>query len=110
MCEDKLPELVHAGVKVEWVNLDEGKFGEYDPEDPTDINLLRFDISKLVDGEWVPVPDGSFCTRMAAHAPNHILEAALVVIWGRVYEDVMAHGKCKDGCEEMSWLSLKSFP
>ncbi len=105
MCEDKLPELIRGIVKVEWVNLE-----DYDPDDPTDVNLLRFDVSKLVYGEWQPVPDGSFCTRMPAHAPNHILEAALVLILGRVYRDVIEHGKCKDGCEEMSWLSLKSFP
>ena len=47
-------ELIKDRVKVEWVELGEGWWGDYDPDDPMDEELLRFDVSWLDDaGQWV---------------------------------------------------------
>ena len=58
--EGNAPEmaLIDGRYKVEWVNLGEGKDGDYDSNNPDDIALLRFDIS--FDGELMQ--DGSYCT------------------------------------------------
>lgn len=103
--EYELPCLIRGKVKVEWVNLDEGNNGDYDPEDPSDENLLRFDVSHMVNNEWVEVPDGSYCTQMPALCGDNILEAGLKTIMDAIYDDVSAHGRAKRTCEEMSWIA-----
>ena len=107
----KLPELIRGPVKIEWVNLNEGWSGEYDEADPMDDNLLRFDVSMQnpVTLEWEEVPDGSFCTRIPAETPNHILERALVAIMDLIHHDVVTHGRSKRNCEQMSWLCPEDF-
>ena len=54
--EYQLPVITRGVVKIEWVNLGEGYDGDYDPENPDDVNLLRFDVSKKVNGEWTEAP------------------------------------------------------
>jgi hypothetical protein len=62
-----------GAVKVEWVDLGEGIFGDYDPSDPKDIPLLRYDAyvnRKHVNPEeyddnglmWLDPENSSFCT------------------------------------------------
>jgi hypothetical protein len=61
-------ELQRGSVKVEWVELGEGVSGDYDPTDPDDVELLRFDFYGL--GEWRPVLDTSYCTRVSIDTPE----------------------------------------
>ena len=103
--EYDLPVLIKNNVKVEWVNLDEGYDGDYDPENPNDENLLRFDVSHMVNNEWTEVPDGSYCTQMPASYSDSILQAGLKTIMDAIYDDVSAHGRAKRTCEEMSWIA-----
>lgn len=51
-------------VSVEWIG--EGEDGDFDPEDPADMPLLRFDAQRLVNGQWEDIPDGSYCTQVPA--------------------------------------------
>jgi hypothetical protein len=48
--------------RLEWVDLGEGLQGDYDPDDPEDVALLRADLYERIDGIWTEVPDGSYCT------------------------------------------------
>lgn len=100
-----LPFLTRNNVKVEWVNLGEGWDGDYDESDPNDVNLLRFDVSRLEEnGEWSEVPDGSYCTQIPANTSTEILKRGLDHIMNTVYDDVSHHGKAKRLCESLSWM------
>ena len=52
-------EIIEGNYKVEWVALGEGIQGEYHEDDPNDVELLRFDVSERVDGEWAEVDAGA---------------------------------------------------
>jgi hypothetical protein len=76
-------------LRVDWVNLGEGLCGDYNSDDPNDVNLLRFDVYvKQENGEWETVDDASYCTNMPADASEVILERALRCIFDR-YRDVI---------------------
>lgn len=58
------------------VHIDEGYNGDYEEDDFEDSPLLRFDLSEMVDGEWVNVRDGSACTMLDARSDRNFLEKA----------------------------------
>ncbi len=105
--EGNAPEiaLIDRDHKVEWVNLGEGKDGDYNHDDPNDVAFLRFDIS--LNGELVS--DGSYCTLMPVDTPEHILRKALERIMDAV-KDKCENGNCpKKVFEELSWIEPKWF-
>lgn len=87
-------------VEVEFCNLDEGYFGTYDPEDPEDVNFLRFDVSYM--GE--PVEDASYCTQIPADTDDAILVKLLNTIMLEVHEPLKNGHSIKKICERLSWL------
>jgi len=95
-------ELIHNNYKAEWVDLDEGLNGMYDPNDPEDIALLRFDTYELIDGEWEEIPDGSYCTNMPAHADRGALKAGLAMIVNELDD---CSGNPKKVLEKLAWMS-----
>jgi len=86
--------LDNGEVLIEWSRLGEGWNGDYDPYDPEDVELLRFDVSVSVrhpkvdeftegyihDGEWVAVPDASYCTQVPVNTPLRLLRKGLELI------------------------------
>ena len=106
--EYELPSIIRNGVKIDWVNLDEGYDGDYDPENPDDVNLLRFDVSKFDtrSNEWTEVEDGSYCTQVPANANHATLRHILTSFMNEIYDDVVNVGKAKRTCEMLSWTSL----
>jgi len=102
-------ELIIGKVKVEWVNLGEGLSGDYNPDDPEDENLLRFDVSKLENGEWVEVPDASYCTLFSANASDENKQEGLRILMDNIYEEVRAGHSIKKLCERLSWISPETM-
>lgn len=105
--EGNAPEIafVDRKYKVEWVNLGEGKDGDYNHNDPNDVAFLRFDI--YFNGELVP--DGSYCTLMPVGTPEPILRKGLERIMDAV-NDKCENGNCpKKVFEELSWIEPKWF-
>lgn len=98
--------LTRRGVRVEWVNLDEGWSGDYNPEDPKDENLLRFDVSRFnhLTKAWYAIEDASYCTRVPADTPVTKLKKLLALIMDRVGDDVRVGRSIKRLCEELSWI------
>ena len=108
-------------IRVDLVNIGEGLSGDYDPEDPDDINLLRFDVyvknpdadEDYTDG-WIEVEDASYCTQLAADLPEEVLEKAIRVIFKAYrdeissYEDYLNGPSVKKLGEELSWISETS--
>ena len=73
---------------VEWVNIGEGICGDYNPDDPEDINLLRFDVSyadksrsTAVETVWEEVEDASYCTNTPADTPVEDLVRLLYAVF-----------------------------
>lgn len=76
-------------LKAEWENIGEGWSGDYDPDDPDDVNLLRFTIYiKNDDGEWEQVDDASYCTSVPCDTPEEELKSKLETIF-KEYRDVI---------------------
>lgn len=98
-------------IRVEWCNLGEGWCGDYNPDDPEDENLLRFDVYIKWNGEWETVEDASYCTRMPADTDTGILRKALRlllkeytnVLGADPYDSVRALGM------QLSWIEPNWF-
>jgi len=104
-----MDKLIKDNVMVEWAELGEGIDGDYNPDDPEDIELLRFDVSRLVDGEWQPIDDASYCTQVPVSATPEQRAKGLQWIMDEVYEGVSQGYSIKKLCEQLSWISLKSI-
>lgn len=86
------------------VNLGEGYYGEYDPENRGDENLLRFDVvdeTVMTDGEGEMLE--SRCTNLVATATIEQQQLALILIMEAI------KGKpdeLSQVCDRMSWLRI----
>jgi hypothetical protein len=96
-------------VLVEWVDLGEGWSGDYDPDDPDDDALLRFDVSKVINGETEEVPDASYCTRVPVETDPKIKMRGLEIIMDNVYCKVHQGTSIKKLCEWLSWISVEEI-
>ena len=64
--------VVPGKFRIEWQAIGEGLFGDYNADNPLDVELLRFYISKwrpdaddVPDhGDWEDIDDASCCTDM----------------------------------------------
>jgi hypothetical protein len=106
---DNYNVLIKDRVKVEWSELGEGISGDYNPDDADDIELLRFDVSELINGEWIEVSDASYCTQMPVSATPEQRYDALKWIMSEVYDGVMGGFSVKKICEVLSWISLDAL-
>ena len=105
-----MDEIIDSTIKVEWDELGEGLCGDYDPDDPEDIELLRFSVYKMdsVTGEWEPVDDASYCTLMPVTATPEQREFGLKMIMEEVYDALGNPGvfSIKRVCQKLSWIGL----
>lgn len=92
-------------VKVEWEDLGEGVCGDYDPDDPEDVALLRF-YSYYLDGkEWEPLDDGSYCTLTPVDTHGPVLIGLAQLLAAEIGDAYAAGGSVKKVCERLSWIS-----
>lgn len=100
------PEWVFQddNVRVEWDDIGEGKMGEYNPDDPDDVELLRFSVWRYSDGDWHYVDDSSYCTNFPVTASAALRERALKYLHSEVVDDVVDGNSIKRLCEELSWI------
>lgn len=112
--------ISHDGmVKVEWTDLGEGLCGDYDPSDPTDEPLLRFDAWVKVTGtsmdeirglefheddEWGYRENGSYCTMTSANTHGPVLVALAQLIADEL-ADNLDNGGWKSAGERMSYAN-----
>lgn len=100
-------ELIKDNVKVEWEAIGEGLYGDFNPKNPKDVEMLRFYVSVLRDGEWMEKEDASYCTCFPVNTTPEEQMAGLQILMDRFYDalhdDIDASVK-KLG-EQMSWIS-----
>lgn len=103
--------LTRGKIRVEWVELGEGRSGDYNPEDPDDIELLRFDVYVRSGGEWIVPDDSSYCTQAPVSATKEQRKALLVLLMDELYDAATQwpDSSIKKLCEKLSWVSLKSL-
>lgn len=99
-------------IRVSLVNLDEGINGDYNEEDPDDVNLLRFDVSYRDPSQgindWEEVDDASYCTNIDANSTKEHLEKVVRKLFNRyrdVYNHIRTGGSVKKMGEELSHIS-----
>jgi len=105
--------VIRGDRKVDWVDLGEGLSGDYDPSDPNDVAMLRFDVLELQQvhepthadedeaHEWVAMDDASYCTQMPADTSDKILRRGATMLMNATY----GKDNIKKICEELSWIS-----
>ena len=102
--------IVVGDVRIAWAELGEGWSGDYHPDDPEDEELLRFDVYRRrsqvdpVFGEWTPVEDGSYCTRLPVSATGTERTLALLLLMAELYEPVSSGRSVKKLAEQLSWI------
>jgi hypothetical protein len=99
-------ELIRGNVKISWVNLGEGFDGDWDPDDPKDENLLRFDVSLWNEQarEFEEVPDASYCTYFSANTTLQQRCDSLVYLMDEIYEPCSQGHPVKKLCERLSFI------
>lgn len=98
-------------IKVEWVDLGEGVSGDYNPDDPEDEPLLRFDTYQRDEtGEWVEFEDGSYCTNTRCDESEETLQKLVQFLADRIADD--PHRKTAERLSwiDPSWLITKGQP
>jgi hypothetical protein len=89
----------------------EGINGDYDPDDPTDVHLLRFYFFKRINNEWVDIDDASYCTQVPATISRNERRQLLELLMDIAYDACNAYPekRVKRIMEELSWVSMDSL-
>ena len=102
---ETIAALEYTNIRVEFNNIGEGYNGDFNPNDPDDVYLLRFDISTRKGTGWEPVEDASRCTQIpVGAAPEVILKRALE-IHDAVHDALIAGDSIRAICDKCSWMS-----
>jgi len=105
-CETPV-SIIGEKVRADWYYAGEGWNGDYNPCDPEDERLLRFDIYMYEGGDWEPVDDASYCTCVKLETEKPKLVDLLTYIW-REFNDVLyddPDASVKKLGEALSWVS-----
>lgn len=97
--------ITRGDLRVDLDYIGEGISGDYNPDDPEDVELLRFYVSKYNGWEWIDLDHGSYCTQMTTDLPTKERMAALKTIMDVVESCIdEADGSFKRRMEELSWM------
>lgn len=109
-------EKVDGDVKVTLTWIGEGYSGDYDPDDPKDEKLLRFDVYRRVypwnddTPVWEAVDCGSYCTMLPADTSEAKLENAVHILMRHFKPLVERDVSVKRIAEQMSYLNPGLVP
>jgi hypothetical protein len=108
-------EAVRGDVKVCFVELGESLHGgEHDPEDPHDVEVVRFDFYGRVNGRWLWVLDASYCTYVPASTPTGSRAELLVLLLAQGYrpvrEGIRALNRQHHGAKRVPDSVLEFYP
>jgi hypothetical protein len=116
--DDGMAVTIDGELRAAWVDLGEGHSGDYDPEDPEDVALLRFDLyvseaaaerhqlhGEPDDDGWFVPSDTSYCTGVPVQTPSDELTELLSGMARELHATMIAGGSLKRACEALSWTS-----
>lgn len=86
----------------------EGYSGDYSPDDPEDVPLLRFSCSRynVASDEWEELPNSSYCTHLSVDEDrDNLLKAARNIL-----DCIQGTDIYNRKLQEMSWLDHNDFP
>jgi transcription elongation factor Elf1 len=103
---ETLVSITRKHFRADWYNAGEGYKGDYDPENPEDENLLRFDVyySPDADGKWEEVEDASYCTTNSVDTLTSILIRKLYTILKEYENSGYPDNSVKKLGETLSWI------
>lgn len=97
-------------IRVEFITLGEGYYGDYDPDDPDDAELIRFDVyakGLYREGEWAMVEDASYCTTLEVDTPMEVLEKKITIVFNEyrnVADNILNGESVRKLGEILSWI------
>lgn len=94
-----------------WEYIGEGYEMDYVEDDPEDVPLLRFYLSRFVIGDeesLESVDDGSYCTEMPINTPKEFLLKAAEHILATVAHNIIVGSSYKHDVERLSWINPSS--
>lgn len=93
-------------VKVQWINALEGPTGFYNPRNPVDVNLLRFNIyfKDIASNAWRDPGNASRLALIPAKTEDYFLLHAAEFIASEL-QDHTTDGCHAVICERLSWLT-----
>lgn len=105
-CRDAI-SFSKENVKVSWVRIGEGYSGDYDPDDPDDEELLRFDVDIKRNGVWEEVGDASYCTLVPVSTELNKKIFLLRILLNNYYNEINndPYRSVKKMGEWLSWIS-----
>ena len=96
--------------RLEWVYLGEGYDLDFDPDDPDDEPLLRFDVYVWDDGGWNgEISDTSYCTQnnVKTSADDLIMMGRNILMdFAEAWDDGSSGKKILERC---SWITPNDF-
>ena len=108
-------EIIKGNLKIEWSNIGEGYSGDYDEDDPDDVNLLRFYISERDQdstsdsNEFSDIDNGSYCTMFPADTTEVQQLRALTIMMNAIYPVWESRESIKRLAERCSWISPENM-
>lgn len=97
-------------IQVELEYIGEGISGDYNPDDPNDVRLLRFTVTNK-DRQDEPSDENSFCTgHLTVDLPRAVLERAAAQILAAVKSDFIAGRSIRRKCADLTHLLPESIP
>lgn len=102
MSETLATYTIPEKVRVDIVYLGEGRDGDYDPDDPEDVGLVRFDAHDLT-GQGRSDQDASYCTSIPLETPGPVLNSVCEFIAKKIVDEP----HWKRILEELSWTNRK---
>lgn len=96
-------------VRVILTHIGEGYSGDYNPDDPEDEPLYRFDVFVYQYGEWELVPDASYCTGLSINAPltQKVEAAKRLLFWFWKAITFIPDTSVKRLGEQLSWIGCQ---
>lgn len=97
------------GVRLDLESIGEGYCEDYNPDDPTDRELLRFDVYKVAGTDsgyegWEPLDDASYCTQIPADLDIGEQAKLAAILFNEVCGPVIEGHSIKKLCERLSWI------
>lgn len=104
-----MTEMKRGNIMAIWESIGEGMSGDYNPDDPDDVEFLRFSVLEFhktseFGGQWEYMDDASYCTLMPVDTDERILALALEDIL-----DAATSSWPKRRLEDLSWMKPEDY-